>query len=104
MHGAMSQKAAEGATEVGAYNSGNDRTMVNTFGTSTTNASVSGGPGYASGTASTRRVQAGGSRPAANMSVVIADVRVNRVNYSGPRGGILTGGEQCAFAVQNCTR
>jgi hypothetical protein len=29
--------------------------------------------------------------------------RVSRVNYVGPTGGLLTGGEQCAFAVQNCT-
>jgi hypothetical protein len=36
------------------------------------------------------------------VSVVMADGQVNCVNYSGPTGGLLTGGEQCAFAVQNC--
>ena len=29
---------------------------------------------------------------------------VSRVNYSGPTGGLITEGEQCAFAVQNCTK
>jgi hypothetical protein len=38
-----------------------------------------------------------------NVSVVMADGRVSRINYTGPTGGALTGGEQCAFAVQNCT-
>jgi len=28
----------------------------------------------------------------------------DRVNYSGPTGGLITEGEQCAFAVQNCTK
>ena len=32
------------------------------------------------------------------------DGRVSRVNYSGPTGGLLTPDEQCACAVQNCTR
>ena len=28
--------------------------------------------------------------------------RVNRVNYVGPTGGLLTPGEQCAYVVQAC--
>jgi outer membrane protein assembly factor BamE (lipoprotein component of BamABCDE complex) len=36
--GPPASKAADGATEVWSYNSGNDRTTVNTFGSSTTNA------------------------------------------------------------------
>jgi hypothetical protein len=30
--------------------------------------------------------------------------RVNRVNYVGPTGGLLTPGEQCAYAVQACVQ
>jgi hypothetical protein len=98
-------KAAEGATEVWSYNSGNDQTTINTFGNSTTNASISGGPGYAAGSASRASSSVGvASRRYCTVSVVMANGRVNRVNYSGPTGGILTGGEQCAFAVQNCTQ
>jgi len=36
------------------------------------------------------------------VSVVMVLGRVSQVSYSGPTGGLLTGGEQCAFAVQNC--
>jgi hypothetical protein len=38
-----------------------------------------------------------------NINVVMSQAMVSRVNYSGPTGGLLTGGEQCAFAVENCT-
>jgi hypothetical protein len=99
--GPPATKAAEGVTEVWSYNSGNDRTTVSTFGRSTTNVSISGG----SGNASTLSTGVGiSSRRYCNMSVVMADGRVNRVNYSGPTGGLLTGGEQCAFSVQNCSQ
>ena len=37
-------------------------------------------------------------------NVTMRDGRVNRVNYSGPTEGLLTPDEQCAFAVQHCTR
>jgi hypothetical protein len=38
------------------------------------------------------------------VNVTMTNGRVGRVNYVGPTGGLLTPGEQCAFAVQNCTR
>ena len=38
------------------------------------------------------------------VNVVMSEGRVSRLNYSGPTGGILTSGEQCAFAVENCTQ
>jgi hypothetical protein len=102
--GPPAAKTAEGTTEVWSYHSGNDRTTVSAIGSSTTNASIVGGPGNASGTASTLSSGIGiASRRYCNVSVVMADGRVSRVNYSGPTGGALTGGEQCAFAVQNCT-
>jgi hypothetical protein len=83
--GPPANKAAEGATEVWSYSSGNGFTS----------ASVSGGNGWATGV-STRRF--------CTVNVTINDGRVSRVNYLGPTGGLLTGGEQCAFAVQNCAR
>jgi hypothetical protein len=99
--GPPATKAAEGGTEVWSCNSGNDRTTVNTFGRSTTNVSISGGSGNVSTLSSGVGIA---SRRYCNVSVVMADGQVNRVNYSGPTGGLLTGGEQCAFAVQNCSQ
>ena len=78
-------KASEGATEVWSYASGNGRTQV----------AIAGGQDWASGV-STHRF--------CTVNVTMTDGRVSRVNYVGPTGGLLTGGEQCAFAVQNCTR
>jgi outer membrane protein assembly factor BamE (lipoprotein component of BamABCDE complex) len=73
------QKAAEGQTEVWSYASGNNRTSV----------------AYGNGLA------VGRSR-SCTVGVVMVLGRVSQVNYSGPTGGLLSGGEQCAFAVQNC--
>lgn len=90
-------KAAEGATEVWSYNSGNDHTSVSTFGNSTTNANVYGGRGYASGSATTNSSGFGvASRRYCTVNVTMVDGRVSRLNYVGPTGGLLTGGEQCA--------
>jgi len=83
--GPPANKAAEGATEVWSYNSGNGFTS----------ASISGGNSWATGV-STRRF--------CTVNITINDGRVSRVNYLGPTGGLLTGGEQCAFAVQNCAQ
>ena len=38
------------------------------------------------------------------INVVMSGGQVSRVNYSGPTGGVVTPGEQCAYAVQNCVR
>ena len=103
--GPPAAKAAEGATEVWSYNSGNDHTTIAGFGQSVTNASATGGRGYASGTAFTTGSNVGiSSRRYCTVNVVISGGRVNRINYSGPTGGLLSAGEQCAYAVQNCTR
>lgn len=103
--GPPANKASEGATEVWAYDSGNGRTQVNTFGQSLTNASASGNRNYASGSASTTN---SGFEVATHryctITVVMSGGVVSRVNYAGPTGGILTQGEQCAFAVQNCVQ
>ena len=86
--GIPSNRMTVGDTEVWAYESGNGRTQSSVF--------ASGGNGFASGIAvSTRRF--------CNVNVVMTNGVVSKVNYSGPTGGLLTAGEQCAFAVQNCT-
>ena len=101
--GVSAVKAAEGSTEVWCYNFGNDHTQTATFGQSTTNASAAGGRGFASGTAFTTGTAVGvSSRRHCTVNVVMSGSRVSRVNYSGPTGGLLTAGEQCAYAVQNC--
>jgi hypothetical protein len=103
--GPPAAKAAEGATEVWSYNSGNDHTQIATFGQSTTNASLYGSRQFASGSASTFGSGIGvASRRYCTVNVVMGGGRVSRVNYNGPTGGLLTAGEQCAFAVQNCPR
>lgn len=38
------------------------------------------------------------------VNVAMTNGIVSRINYSGPTGGILTAGEQCAFAIQNCVQ
>ena len=103
--GVPAAKAAEGATEVRSYNSGNDHTQTATFGQSTTNASLYGNRQFATGNAYTTGSGFGiSSRRYCTVNVVMSDGRVSRVNYSGPTGGLLSAGEQCAYAVQNCAR
>lgn len=98
-------RAAEGMTEVWSYGSGDGRTTVGTFAGSTTNASVTGGANYSSGSATTTGSGFGvATQRNCTVHVVITDGRVSRVNYSGPTGGVLTKGEQCAYAVENCVR
>lgn len=83
-------KMAEGDTEVWADNSGNGMTI----GSSTANiitSSMISGSSY-----ETQRF--------CTVNIVMQDGRVSRLNYAGPTGGLLTVGEQCAFAVQNCVR
>jgi hypothetical protein len=44
------------------------------------------------------------SRPPGNVNIVMTNGVVSEVNYTGPTGGLLTQGEQCAYAVQNCAQ
>jgi outer membrane protein assembly factor BamE (lipoprotein component of BamABCDE complex) len=96
-------KAAEGATEIWSYASGDGRTTVVGTGVFNTSASISGNRNYASGTASTASTAVATSRQRhCTVNVTMNEGRVSQVNYVGPTGGLLTAGEQCAFAVQNC--
>ncbi len=36
------------------------------------------------------------------VTFVLKDGVVTKVNYSGPTGGLITKGEQCAYVVENC--
>jgi hypothetical protein len=81
--GAPATKAVEGATEVWGYASGN--------GTTVTDASYGR---YGGSAVSTSRF--------CNVNIVFASGQVSAVNYSGPTGGLLTAGEQCAYAVAGC--
>ncbi len=107
--GPPATKAAEGATEVWSYGSGNDRTTTIGTGYAQTHGSISGerrGNQFsATGEATTTSLATvNSSRRYCTVNVVMTDGRVSRLNYAGPTGGILTGGEQCAFAIQNCVR
>ncbi len=83
--GAPVSKAAEGLTEVWGYNSG-DGTVV-------ASGSVSGGS--FSGVSSRRFCQ---------INLIFAGGAVSTVNYQGPTGGLITAGEQCAYAVDACVK
>jgi hypothetical protein len=83
--GPPASKAAEAQTEVWGYNSG-DGTVV-------ASGSVSGG--NFSGVSSSRFCK---------INMVFAGGAVSTVNYQGPTGGLITAGEQCAYAVDACVK
>lgn len=84
--GPPATKAAEGQTEVWSYDSGDGATL--------TSGSVSRGGGF-SGVSSSRFC---------HINVVMSGGAVAAVNYQGPTGGLITAGEQCAYAVNACVR
>jgi hypothetical protein len=103
--GIPANKATEGTTEVWSYNSGNGQVVGVTLGTSTTNASVSGGTAFATGQANNLGSSIGVSnRRFCTVDIVMTRGVVSKVNYTGPTGGLTTSGEQCAYAVQNCVQ
>jgi hypothetical protein len=83
--GAPATKAAEGATEVWGFASGNGMTVAS--------ASYDR---YGGTAVSSSRF--------CNVNIVFAGGQVSTINYTGPTGGLLTAGEQCAYAVNNCVR
>ena len=95
--GPPGQRMAEGATEVWSYASGNGHvsTLVNTSSNTTFNAGNTSASSTGFGTAIS-------SRRYCTVNVTIVGGRVQRVNYLGPTGGLLTQGEQCAYAVRAC--
>jgi hypothetical protein len=95
--GIPNNKAVEGATEVWSYNSGNGYTE----GTSVGSATLNRGYGYASLFGSSSSVS---QSRFCTINVTMASGRVQQLNYTGPTGGLLTEGEQCAFVLQNCVQ
>ncbi len=88
--GPPATKATEGGTEVWSYNSGNG--YIDTQGTAT-----NFGHGFASfGGVSTARF--------CTVNLVMNNGIVSQVNYVGPTGGLLTKGEQCSYAIDNCVK
>ena len=87
--GAPGNRTQEGSTEVWGYDSGN--------GYSEGSAVISGGSEFASGFGVS-------SRRFCRVNVVMTAGVVSRVNYNGPTGGLLSQGEQCAYATHNCLR
>ena len=77
-------RATEGKTEVWSYNSGNGMTVAS--------ASYDR---YGGTAVSSSRF--------CNVNIVMTAGQVSAVNYTGPTGGLLTQGEQCAYAVAKCT-
>ena len=103
--GPPASKSSEGQTEVWQYQSGNGQTTTVGSGNTTTNASISGNSYSATGRASSfSNGVISSSHRYCTVNVVLSDGRVTKLNYAGPTGGLLTAGEQCAFAVQNCVR
>jgi hypothetical protein len=103
--GPPASKASEGQTEVWSYASGNgySSTIASTNVSTTAQASRFGDQVY--GTAnSTGFGTAISTRRYCNVNVVMTAGLVSAVNYQGPTGGLLTSGEQCAFAVDACVR
>ncbi|WP_247497168.1 hypothetical protein [Bradyrhizobium sp. 149] len=99
--GPAASKAAEGATEIWSYPSGNGyRSTTVVAGTDATRSGNN-----VSGTVNTFGSATGVSTARfCTVNIVIQGGVVSQVNYSGPTGGLLTGGEQCAFAVEACAK
>lgn len=112
--GVPAARQAEGGTEVWTYGSGG---RLDTFasGMSTTTGSAMGigqtqfvgntalSTGLVSGTSTTSGFASSSTRARyCVVNVVLMGGRVAEVNYSGRTGGLLTRGEQCAYAVENC--
>ncbi|WP_155283342.1 hypothetical protein [Ralstonia solanacearum] len=115
--GVPQAKAVEGNIEVWSYMSGNGRTDSFSSSYSSTNATAVGvaqatrvgdtvyGAGAAAGNSEANSFGMGTRRSrACTVNVVLTDAKVSRVSYSGPTGGVLTKGEQCAYAVESCMK
>lgn len=87
--GIPANRATLGETEVWEYGSGNGQQTLAAAG------NANGNFATASGVARQRFCK---------IDLVMRGGLVQTVNYSGPTGGLITQGEQCAYAVQNCVK
>lgn len=83
--GAPVRVASSSNTEVLTYIGGGDSTIIGGGAASTTGGGV-----------------ATALRRYCEVTFVMRGGRVEKVNYAGRTGGLITEGEQCAFVVQNC--
>lgn len=83
--GPPAKQAAVGETEVWSYNSGNGQTVA------AVNSNQLGATAVSKQRFCTTNVN-------------LTNGIVSNVNYLGPTGGLLTAGEQCAFAIQKCVQ
>ncbi len=98
-------KASEGATEIWSYPSGNGYQSTAVIASADSNFNANRAGSNVSGNVNTLGTATGVStRRFCVVNIVIQGGLVSQVNYTGPTGGILTGGEQCAFAVEACTK
>jgi hypothetical protein len=98
-------KATEGATEIWSYPSGNGYQSSTVIAGTDGNFNATRSGNTVSGNVNTFGTASGvNTRRFCNVNIVIQGGVVSQVNYSGPTGGILTGGEQCAFAVEACAK
>ena len=103
--GPAPSKSAEGATEIWSYPSGNGYRSTTMVAGTNGNFDATRSGNNVSGTVNTLGTATGVSTARfCTVNIVIQGGVVSQVNYSGPTGGILTGGEQCAFAVEACAK
>jgi hypothetical protein len=103
--GPPGNKAAEGQTEVWSYASGNGfSSTVATADVSTSGQATRMGNQVYGSASSTGFGTAVSTRRFCTVNVVMTNGLVATVNYQGPTGGLLTAGEQCAFAVDACVK
>lgn len=89
--GVPERQAAVGDTEVWSYTSGGD---TSTFGNASESTNETGHTNVFGSSHSIHRYCV--------VNIVMTGGRVVAVHYTGRTGGLLTQGEQCGFAVQNC--
>jgi len=103
--GPPANKAVEGQTEVWSYASGNGfSSTVATADVSTSGQATRVGNQVYGSANSTGFGTAVSTRRFCTVNVVMTNGLVSAVNYQGPTGGLLTAGEQCAFAVDVCVK
>jgi hypothetical protein len=88
--GSPVRTASADGVEVLTYESGGE---LHSSSATTLTASSGMATGFSSGSVALRSCE---------IDVVFGGGRVTRVNYKGRTGGLLTQGEQCAFAIANC--
>jgi len=103
--GPPQNKAAEGQTEVWSYASGNGYSATVATANVQTNGQAQLVGNQISGSSTSSGLGTAVShRRFCTVNVVMTGGYVTAVNYQGPTGGLLTCGEQCAYAVEACTK